>query len=257
MTGKNCCSNGWYSKDVPVGHPDFNKLFLCECPKGQAIKAKRAQAVLGQCLIPDTQTTMTFATFYPQQAVSLRKPDPTDKSFEAQRIRRRIHSLDGGSLANHLQRIKSKSQAYANDPHFFLTLLGEPGCGKTHLAAAVANQCAAQSMVVSFAVVPDLLDALRSTFDKKSRVRYSDLLDTYKGADLLILDDIGSEQTTEWALEKLYQIINWRYNQRLPLVITTNEVPVDFDPRLHSRIFDRRNQTFELLAGDFRLRGKR
>ena len=253
---QNCCSDGWYEKDVPVGHPDFAKLFLCDCPKGQAIKARRAQRVMGKCLIPDTQTTMTFASFYPQHAVPLKFPDPTDKSFEANRIRRRIHALDGKGLASHVQKIKGIAQAYAANPHDFLTFLGEPGCGKTHLAAAIANQCAAQSMVVSFAVVPDLLDALRSTFDKKSRVRYADLLDAYKNADLLILDDIGSEQSTEWALEKLYQIINWRYNERLPLVITTNEVPLHFDPRLHSRLFDQRNQTLELLAGDYRLKGK-
>jgi DNA replication protein DnaC len=55
---------------------------------------------------------------------------------------------------------------------------------------------------------------------------------------VLILDDLGTENTTPWASEKLFQIINHRYNYRLPTVITSNRDPAKIDPRIYSRLAD-------------------
>jgi DNA replication protein DnaC len=249
---QNCCSDGWYEKDVPIDHPDFSCLFLCDCPKGQAIRQQRLTRVLGASQIPPDYEDMTFVRFDPKQAVKLTFPDPQDKSREANRIRHRIHALDGKGLVGNVARAKEMALSFARDPRFFLTLMGESGCGKTHLAAAIAHHCLAKGTMVIFAVVPDLLDSLRATFDKGSRIGYDELMRTYLECDLLILDDLGTEYDTAWAAEKVYQIVNHRYNWRLPTVITTNEVSSDLDLRLQSRIFDARNIKFEILAGDYR-----
>src|SRR4029078_3601947 len=80
-----------------------------------------------------------------------------------------------------------------------------------------------QQLGVLFAVVPDLLDHLRATFDPTNGVAYDDRFSAIRNSPLLVLDDLGTENTTPWAREKLYQIFNHRYNEQLPTVITSNQ----------------------------------
>jgi len=91
-----------------------------------------------------------------------------------------------------------------------------------------------------FVVVPDLLDHLRATFSPTSSVSYDRLFDHVRTASLLILDDLGTQSATPWAREKLYQLINYRYNAELPTVITTSSPLDEIDPRVRSRMLDRR-----------------
>ena len=110
---------------------------------------------------------------------------------------------------------------YAADPDGWLTLFGDTGVGKTHLAVAIAGARLREGDQVFFAFVPDLLDYLRNTFSPDSRVSYDSLFDEVKNARLLVLDDLGQELSSPWAEEKLYQIIVHRHNARLPTVITS------------------------------------
>ena len=92
-----------------------------------------------------------------------------------------------------------------------------------------------------FAVVPDLLDHLRTTFDPAQGVAYDDRFNAIRGAFLLVLDDLGTENTTPWAREKLYQLFSYRYNAELPTVITiAADALNEMDPRLRSRLLDAR-----------------
>ena len=83
---------------------------------------------------------------------------------------------------------------FAADPHGWLTLFGETGTGKTHLAVAIAVERIARGHPVWFAFVPDLMDYLRSTFSPDSAVTYDRAFDEIKNAELLILDDVGRAQ---------------------------------------------------------------
>ena len=121
---------------------------------------------------------------------------------------------------------------FAREPQDWLVLTGPVGAGKTHLAAAIANYQVQQGNPVSFLVVPDLLDHLRSTFAPESQVTYDELFDKMRNAPLLILDDLGTQSTTPWAQEKLFQLLNHRYNGRLPTVITTSLKPVRLHPNI-------------------------
>lgn len=155
-----------------------------------------------------------------------------------------------------LQAAYETAKAYAEKPEGWLVLTGAYGVGKTHLAAAIANARLAAARPVFFAVVPDLLDYLRSTFSPESRVTYDDLFETIRSSPLLILDDIGAHSNSSWAEEKLYQLVNYRYNARLPTVFTTNHEPDDLDPRLNSRMVDKQLSTvFPMKLPDFRADG--
>jgi DNA replication protein DnaC len=160
--------------------------------------------------------------------------------------------LDAAEQEN-LRRVYRAVQEFAEEPREWLVLMGTYGCGKTHLAAAIANHQISQRNAALFVVVPDLLDHLRATFSPQSPLSYDKLFEQVRRAPLLILDDLGTESATKWAREKLYQLFNHRYNARLPTVITTAQGIDDLDPRLRSRMLDRsRCLIYEILAPAYR-----
>jgi len=135
-----------------------------------------------------------------------------------------------------LQISKREALAFAETPAGWLLLRGGYGCGKTHLAAAIANYRLQRGQLVLFLTAPDLLDHLRATFSPDSAVSYDERFEQVRSAPLLILDDFGTQSNTPWAEEKLYQLINHRYSLRLPTVITTNLDEDELEPRLRSRL---------------------
>jgi DNA replication protein DnaC len=158
--------------------------------------------------------------------------------------------------ADNLRRALSLARPFAQNPRDWIVFIGEPGSGKTHLAAAIANECGARGDPFCFAIVPDLLDHLRSSFAPDSAVRYDQVFEDVRNAPLLILDDLGAQSTTPWAQEKLFQILNHRYNASLATVITTNVPLEQHERRICSRMLDQRLSTvFAITAPPYRLTG--
>lgn len=135
------------------------------------------------------------------------------------------------------------ARQYAENPSGWLVLQGQNGCGKTHLAGAVANRALQRGLSVFFAVVPDLLDYLRASFAPGRELPYDELFDLVRNADLLVLDDFGAQSATPWAQEKLYQVVNYRHLAGLPTIVTTDRSWDDLlavNPRIVARIADPR-----------------
>jgi DNA replication protein DnaC len=222
-----CKGAGYLVKDVPFDHPDFGKLSPCKC-KLQELETKRL-AQLRELSNIGQLARMTFENFVPDG-----------------------HALNPKKSKN-LRQAYELAREFAENPTGWLVFLGGYGCGKTHLAAAIASYRIGQGQPGLFVVVPDLLDHLRATFGPESPVSYDERFEQVRTAPLLILDDLGAQSTTPWAQEKLYQIINYRYNARLPTVVTSNRRLKEMDLRLRSRFND-----FDLcrihiiLAPDFR-----
>ncbi len=142
---------------------------------------------------------------------------------------------------------------FAKSPEGWLVFLGVTGCGKTHLAAAIVNYRYQASKPAKFVVVPEFLDHLRSTFSPESKVSYDQLFESVKNAPLLVLDDFGEQSTTPWAQEKLYQVINYRYNARLATVITTRCSLEEIDSPISSRLVDPKiSLVWNITAPDYR-----
>ena len=102
-----------------------------------------------------------------------------------------------------------------------LFITGDYGVGKTYLASCIANEIIKNGKSVIFGTLIQLLDFIRDSY-RDSEVSDKDYLNLYSSVELLIIDDLGKEKPTEWVLEKLFLIVNNRYNNYLPIVITTN-----------------------------------
>lgn len=100
-------------------------------------------------------------------------------------------------------------------------MLGQVGSGKTHLAAAAANYLLAHGRRVLFLVVPDFLDELRNSFSGAEAETQS-LLEAAKRTEVLILDDLGSHNLTDWTKSVLFSILNYRLNEGLVTIATAN-----------------------------------
>jgi len=200
---------GWYRLDVAVGHPQFGKLQQChECQAWQTARReighqlRKRMAEFGL----DMLEQMTFESFDAK-----RHPD--------------------------VQQAYTAARGFARKPSRCLILWGLYGTGKSHLCNAVGNALLAEGKNVLAFTAPDFLDMLRSGYTDNS---YNSLLNVVKTAEVLIIDDLGTQKDTEWAEEKLFQVVNYRYRKMLPLLVSTNSNPAELNPRLADRLCDER-----------------
>lgn len=207
-----CKGIGFFRYDVPVGHPDFGKAI--PCPHKVAEMAQSPIQDYGSINGLALYTHMTFESF---------KMDNPRLSMEERNRLRNAHMV---------------SINYASEPKGWLILRGGYGVGKTHLAAAIANERVSMGLPVLFLTAPDLLDELRSTFALSNDTSFSERFESIRMSPFLVIDDYGTQANTAWAWEKIFQLIDYRYSSKLPTVITTNRELDDIDPRIRSRMLD-------------------
>jgi DNA replication protein DnaC len=146
-----------------------------------------------------------------------------------------------------------------------LFLEGQPGVGKTHLAVAVLKQAIQTTGARGlFYDTRDLLRVIRSTYDPATRTTELDVLRPVMNAELLVLDDLGAEKTSEWVDETMNLIVNTRYNERRLTIFTSNypDIPDDTEPnsllfRIGARMRSRLHEMCDFVvldAADYRER---
>jgi len=207
-----CHGLGYVRRDLPIDHPDFGKLQICTCRQGQV--AQQIHQRLFAISNLENLRHMTFENFQPRGRVGV-----------------------GPWQADSLERAYNHAHQFAETATGWLLLQGGYGCGKTHLAAAIANFTVSLGMPTLFITVPDLLDALRFSYDNPEST-FEQRFEEIRTAPLLIMDDFGTQNATAWAQEKLFQIINYRYINHLPLVVTTNLLLEQIEGRIRSRLED-------------------
>lgn len=120
-----------------------------------------------------------------------------------------------------------------------LMLFGEPGNGKTHLAAAIHNYLVAQGKIVVFVSMPDLLGKIKATFNQNNEESEQQILKALNICDLLIIDDLGAEKTSEWVQQVVFTIFDSRYRRELPILVTSNLSPKELPKQIGKRVCDR------------------
>ncbi|MCB0216887.1 MAG: ATP-binding protein [Chloroflexi bacterium] len=205
-----CGGLGWLRRELPIGHPEFGRALACDCIAEELAERRMASA---------------------RRASNMGSLDRM--TFESFKVRAAGNAPEAMSS---LEQALGLARDFAERPEGWLLLTGSYGCGKTHLAAAIVNQRVAAGGGALFVVVPDLLDHLRAAYAPGAAEGYDARFEAVRDAPLLALDDLGTESPTPWAAEKLFQILNHRYNARLATVITTNHALEDLDERLRSRL---------------------
>ena len=222
-----CHGIGWLRRDLPIDHPDFGKIVPCSCRAEEVTQSARSRLYRMSSLA--ALQDLRFENFEKRGRVGL-----------------------GMLQADSLENAYNQSRTFAQNREGWLLLMGRYGCGKTHLAAAIANAAIEANVATLFLTVPDLLDWLRFAYGG-SEMSFEDRFEEIREIPLLILDDFGTQNATAWAQEKIFQIINHRYVNQLPTVITSNILIDDFEGRIRSRVQDPNLVTVvKILAPDYR-----
>ena len=142
-----------------------------------------------------------------------------------------------------------------------LLFTGPPGCGKTHLAVATCRELIRQVKIgnqrsevgdqrsevepspnqteMAFTTVPELLMEIRSSFGNTPSASEAEIIGHYSGVEVLVLDDLGAEKTSEFAIQSLYLVIDRRNRELKPTIVTTNLSLAEIETRLNGRIASR------------------
>jgi DNA replication protein DnaC len=138
-----------------------------------------------------------------------------------------------------------------------LWFMGDVGTGKTTLAMLVSKAALDAGRSVAIYSLPRLLAEIRKTFNEDSQRSSEDLVDRLADVDLLHVDDVGAEKTSEWVLEQLYTIVDARYEQERAVIITTNldheELREQIGERTVSRLIEICGDPLPLFGRDRRM----
>jgi len=160
--------------------------------------------------------------------------------------------LGNEKLVDHLKKISSSGEN--------LVLVGNTGCGKTHLAVAVIRYLTEVnnigSAAINFIPIPELLLKIRSSFQEGSALSESELIDKFTWSPLLVLDDLGAEKTTEYSITTLGLIIDRRLRYNRQVLITTNLTLAEIEEKLSARIASRLSEMniVKITMPDYRKR---
>jgi DNA replication protein DnaC len=255
-----CHGSGWYHLDVPYGDPRFGQVFTCECQAEEIAlrRARRAQAASDAA--PSRCGFEDYDALYNPDALDaarewamgyagpdLRQPGPFGNPEPNGALR------SARPLGNPEPNGALRSARWSP----WLLLHGSYGTGKTMLLASafyalLDGENGGRAPI--YTVAPLLLDHIRDGIGRQAG-EYGERFYAVRDCPLLILDDLGAESRTAWADETLFKLIDYRYRLRLPLAIATNLALDELEPRLASRVQDRRIARSACLTGpDWRLR---
>lgn len=123
-----------------------------------------------------------------------------------------------------------------------LLLRGGTGVGKTHIAVGILMEVLDKGVNGTYCNITDLLSRLRDTYTQGATDTEGAILEDLDRVDLLVLDDLGAEKASEWVLDRLYLVINRRYENARPIIVTTNcddaSLRERVGPRIVSRLYE-------------------
>ncbi len=178
---------------------------LCDCPAGQRMMQRRIERTFANSGLPGELLTLRLRDC----AAWGRNRADYQEALQAA-----IQLVNQGSF-----------EAPTGKRYHGLYLYGPTGVGKTHLAIAMVNEVIRAGHAALFVKVPALLDRLRSAYDPDAEYSYDTVFEQVSSVPFLVLDDLGAQRTTPWAIEKLNLIVDGREMHRRLTVVTSNLAP--------------------------------
>jgi DNA replication protein DnaC len=227
--------------EVPVGHPDFGKMFACDvqdCPKGQEVRARMWKLRLKSAQIPSRYANFNFRTFregmndeatWDGKSIPLlcceTFADTVDHSVHMatifKKVKRDPREVEG---------LRVKNSLY---------LWGDTGMGKTGLAVSIINELARQGRNGLYTSTWDMLEEIQERVSKDADPSPDTVLKMYAQADVLILDECNIDNMTPTRKQRVGEVIDYRWQHALPTIITTNWDLSKFSGEWGTRIGDR------------------
>jgi DNA replication protein DnaC len=204
------------------GKADFTRVVDCKCVAAKR-EAVRQERYFKLCELPEGSEDRTLENFKTMDIESL------EEMMQAA-----INMIDGKLI--------------------FLTLVSDVDRGKTHLAIGICRKWLEMKKTAKYVFVPLLLNDLKAGFNQRGEDSYQYKLEFYLNVQLLVLDDFGVEhhnfndEGSDWAMEQLETIVDYRHIHKLPTIITTNKT-MDEINRLSPRIRSRMNRGGSLVIG--------
>lgn len=226
-----CGGLGYFTYNVPVGHPYFGRHFPCVCRAG--LDSERLQNACG--LNPDE----------------------------------RLLTLDSIKTSSHTPgtlKMKTAAQHWLQDAVGMFTVFGSYGNAKTILLMAVVNECIKRGLPAVYTTYPSLLDYIRAGYEEhRATGEYGSAfnrMQRFLSVRVLAIDELEDARETEWAQEFTKSFFDRRYrdgNSRLTgTLLATNKSPRSFlDDKIVSRIYDGRNIVVENSDPDMRSKMRR
>jgi len=207
------------------GKPDYGRVVPCECSRERVLR-ERYEQMLKFCQLPAATDDWTFESF-----------DASGPLQEAYAAALRL-AEEKGDLR-------------------WLALVGPVDVGKSHLAVAICRRWLARGKPARYVLVPLMLEELRASYNREGE--YDRMMNFLLKVPLLVLDDLGTQKPTDWAVEKLMLLVDYRYVHGLPLVVTTNrsldDLPGDTEHRIGSRLLRAPfSRVVDIDAPEYRLR---
>jgi DNA replication protein DnaC len=132
------------------------------------------------------------------------------------------HSLGNEKMYNLGIKYVKSFKTKALKENLGLLIYGNPGNGKTFFSGCIANALIKQFIPVVCVSAIGLIDRIKSSFGKYGDEGVQSILNCMDNADLVIIDDMGVENNTEWSRATMYQILDSRYRKKKPLIVTSN-----------------------------------
>lgn len=213
-----CKGHGWLRLDVPVGHQDFGRPIECKCG---IVAARRANVYQAASRIPEEYADLDLTTF----------PDPRIAADVA--------------------------DWWYERPAPWLLLCGDLGVGKTGLEIGLVKKALADGRSALFRPFVELLSDIRATYRSRDAHEPDEaaLVNACKETHVLALDDLGAARVTDWAQERLFEVLNYRYNERRTTILTTNLGPAELAEYVGERICSRilgMSWVYEILGPNLR-----
>jgi DNA replication protein DnaC len=157
--------------------------------------------------------------------------------------------------------VRKAARAYVSGFHLReemkgLLIVGQIGSGKSHIAIAILKEIIKKGYRGLYYSVPELLQRIRETYSSESDEAEADVLDMISEVDLLVLDDLGGDAAPAWVRDRLYLLINRRYEENKPTIVTSRydleELKTQLGQRIVSRLFEMCDRLFDLPPEDYR-----